>query len=123
MRNAFKILIYNWFVVFALCCGAMIRGIEAADPPTLTHGPIVGRPTERTMRIWGRTSAPAPFEVRYGTDANRFDRRSKTVATQIDHDNAGWVELSELEPETRYHYQIYIGELPQGSAGSFRTLP
>jgi alkaline phosphatase D len=100
-----------------------LASLPAADPPSLTHGPIVGRPIERSMRIWGRTSAPARFEVRYGTDPARLDLRSSPVETRIEHDNTGWTELTDLRPDTRYHYRIYLGDAPQGFPGSFRTLP
>src|SRR6185503_11663099 len=97
--------------------------LPAADPPTLTHGPIVGRPTEHTMRIWGRTSEAAPFEVHYGTEPGRLKLRSAAVTTQSDHDNTGWVELTNLQADARYFYHVHMGDVPQGKPGSFRTLP
>ena len=41
--------------LLALTLPLMAQEIE---PPTLTHGPMLGQPTATTMRVWGRTSMP-----------------------------------------------------------------
>lgn len=115
-----------WIPIFivgllAVCGGA--SSVFAGDAPILTHGPMVGKPTANSMRIWGRTSVPTTFEVRYGVSAERLDEKSAPVATLLEHDNAGWVELSGLKSDTRYHYRLVIGGYPQGETGTFRTLP
>lgn len=100
-----------------------LRLAGETEPPTLTHGPLLGHPSANSMRVWGRTSMPAAFSVRYGTDPARLDTESESVTTRFDHDHTGWVELKPLEPDTRYHYRVFMGGVPQGLPGSFRTLP
>src|SRR5437868_3786659 len=47
------------------------------DPLRLTHGPMLGNSTAHSMSVWGRTSEPGQFSVRYGTDASRLDQTSQ----------------------------------------------
>ncbi len=94
-----------------------------ADPPVLTQGPLLGHVTADSIRVWGRTSKPGTFEVRYGKTAERLDQSSEAVTTRIGDDNTGVVTLQGLEPDTVYHYQIFLRNRPHGLPGSFRTLP
>ncbi|WP_231741999.1 alkaline phosphatase D family protein [Stieleria varia] len=93
------------------------------DPIRLTHGPMLGRPVDGRVTVWGRTSDPGQFEVRYGVEPNRLDLISGPATTTLEHDNTGTVELTDLKPDTRYHYQIYVNQRPHGLPGSFLTLP
>lgn len=95
----------------------------ARDPISLTHGPMLGQPTATSMVVWGRTSDPGEFTVHYGTHAERLDQISQPGTTAIERDNTGTVQLVNLQPDTRYHYQIWVNERPHGLPGSFRTLP
>lgn len=93
------------------------------DPIRLTHGPMLGKPTAHTMVVWGRTSDPGEFVVRYGEDPRKLDQTSPAAKTSIDHDNTGHVQLQGLKSDTRYHYQVWVNDRPHGLPGSFRTLP
>src|SRR5262245_50546722 len=93
------------------------------DPLRLTHGPMLGKPTAHSMSVWGRTSEPGQFTVRYGTQADRLDQTSKPATTTIDHDNTGVAELTQLRSDTRYYYEIVVNGRPHGLPGSFHTLP
>jgi phosphodiesterase/alkaline phosphatase D-like protein len=96
---------------------------SASDPPTMTHGPMLGKPTSTSMRVWARTSLPTEFEVRYGSSPLDLTSVVKSGSTTWDHDCASYVELVGLEPNHRYHYQVYVAGFPQGDAGDFKTLP
>ncbi len=93
------------------------------DPIRLTHGPMLGKPTATSMTVWGRTSEPGEFLVQYGKQSEVLEQSSEAGKTQLAHDNTGVVTLDNLEPDTRYHYQIVVNERPHGLPGSFRTLP
>lgn len=101
----------------------MLGATVLADGNHVTHGPMLGLVTDSTVRVWARTHQPGEFMVRYGANPEKLDRLSKAVATVAEHDHTGWVELTDLEPNSVYHYQIYLGENPSGPAGRFRTLP
>lgn len=93
------------------------------DPVSLTHGPMLGQPTANSMVVWGRTSEPGEFTVHYGTDPDQCDQVSQPGATSIERDNTGTVRLLDLQPDTRYYYQVWVNERPHGLPGSFLTLP
>lgn len=96
---------------------------QSADPPTMTHGPILGRPTSQSMAVWVRTSHPTRYEVRYGLDPGQLDQQVAGQATELGHDLTGWTNLEALASDTRYYYQIFIEGWPQGGVNSFKTLP
>lgn len=89
----------------------------------VTHGPMLGLVTENSVKVWARTQKAGEFTVRYGVDAAHLDQSSGVVKTTAEHDYTGWITLEGLKPQTMVHYQIYIGALPSGPAGSFLTLP
>ena len=61
-----------------VCCVVSTQSVLAErDPIRLTHGPMLGKPTSRSMTVWARTSDPGEFSVRFGTDANQLDRVSQ----------------------------------------------
>ncbi|TWU50503.1 PhoD-like phosphatase [Rubripirellula tenax] len=93
------------------------------DPIRLTHGPMLGMPTDRSVRVWARTSDPGSFEVHYGTNPDQLNRTSPAAQTSIDHDNTGSVTIDRLQADTRFHYQIWVNGRPHGLPGSFMTLP
>jgi alkaline phosphatase D len=98
-------------------------GFADRDPIRLTHGPMLGRASAHSMHVWGRTSDPGEFEVRYGTAVDRLDQTSLRTLTRIENDNTGVARLTGLKSDTRYHYQIYVNNRPHGLPGSFQTLP
>ncbi len=109
---------------------AVVPALSIAQPPAaapasnhVTHGPMLGLVTDSSVRVWARTHKAGVFSVRYGEHPERLEGNSAEVSTAVQHDHAGSTTLAGLRPDTEYHYQIYIGEVPSGSAGTFRTLP
>ncbi len=111
-----------WFVLLAASTN-LPSAVAEQDPIRLTHGPMLGHVTDASVRVWGRTSQAGDFHVRYGVDAAHLDQQSESATTTIDHDNTGVVTLHGLQPDTRYHYQIWVNDRPHGLPGTFRTLP
>ncbi len=89
----------------------------------ITHGPIVGRLTANSVGVWARTDRAGAFRVRYGTQPGKLDQLSGPIATRLERDYTGWGTIKGLQPNTRYHYELLIGEKSTGQGGSFRTLP
>jgi alkaline phosphatase D len=110
-------------LVLGLILAAISPARAQRDPIRLTHGPMLGAPTAHSMAVWGRTSDPGEFIVRYGTDVGRLDQLSRPARTTIEHDNTGVVQLANLKSDTRYYYEIVVNARPHGLPGSFRTLP
>jgi phosphodiesterase/alkaline phosphatase D-like protein len=113
-------------VARALLCTVLCIATYAAEVPGtnfVTHGPLLGKVTSSSIRVWARTFRPGQFTVRYGTTPEQLHLESQPTTTASDHDHTGWVALEGLTPSTRYHYQVAIAGIPSGPAGSFQTLP
>ncbi|MDB4549999.1 alkaline phosphatase D family protein, partial [Akkermansiaceae bacterium] len=93
------------------------------DPIRLTHGPMLGKPTSSSVAVWGRTSEPGEFIVKFGTEPSQLAHSSLPAKTEIDRDNTGVANLIGLKGDTRYHYQIFVKDNPHGLPGTFLTLP
>jgi alkaline phosphatase D len=89
----------------------------------MTHGPMLGKPASRSMAVWCRTSEPSEWSVHYGRERHVLDQVVQASATAFAHDCTGSLQLDGLDGDTRYFYQVYIGEYPQGKINSFKTLP
>ncbi|RMF36828.1 MAG: metallophosphoesterase family protein [Planctomycetota bacterium] len=111
------------FILIAWLWAATSAIVVAVDPPTMTHGPILGRPAARSMGVWARTSIPSRFEVRYGRSAGELTSSVTSEPTRWDDDCTGWVVLEGLEPSSTYYYQVFIDGYPQGQLSTFRTWP
>lgn len=97
----------------------------------VTHGPLLGRITSDSVRVWIRTREPAQVKVLWSTQLPiAEDSPSAVGETTTDRDMTGTVTVSGLNADTRYYYAISLnGRLadlrsdPQGQWPSFRTLP
>lgn len=77
----------------------------------LSHGPMLGQPAATSMRVWVRTSKPTDFKIVYATRLPlSSDSPSAAGRTNPDRDNVGIVELTKLQPNTRYHYAVAIDD-------------
>jgi len=111
-------------VLLAIALPCLAQKIE------ITHGPVLGHVTENSIRVWGRTSVPGKFvvqslpSVEAGTDVDwSVAQNSDSVATFLENDNTGWIELVDLQPETRYNYRLVSSSGSPSMIGSFKTLP
>jgi len=112
---------FRFAVLLAAC--VLIPQTGFADHVTITHGPLLGRPSAHGMSVWARTSRPAKIQVRYGLSPDKLDKVSSSVQTTLLHDLTGVVNLQDLQSETEYFYRIEIVEGLTAFGGSFRTLP
>ena len=124
MRSSPSIHAFSRFCAFTLLVTTTFSVARAErDPIRLTHGPMLGNPTAHSMSVWGRTSDPGKFLVKYGLQATRLNHTSEPATTRIGHDNTGVALLQNLKSDTRYHYQVWVNGRPHGLPGAFRTLP
>ena len=87
----------------------------------ITHGPMLGRPSSTTMAIWARTFRPGTIEVEFSKlDEGATPRYAEAITTIIK-DNTGVVDLTDLEPNTKYSYLIRVKGNPGGKSGTFKT--
>ena len=124
MRSSSSIHGFSRFCAFTLLVTTAFSVVRAErDPIRLTHGPMLGNPTARSMSVWCRTSDPGKFLVKYGLKATNLNQASEPATTRIGHDNTGVALLKNLKSDTRYHYQVWVNGRPHGLPGVFRTLP
>lgn len=131
MRICFPVAAASLLV--ALCepvvAGPPTKSVDDARPGwaenMITHGPMLGRVTNDSIAIWGRTLNPGEFVVRYGEQESLLDQTSDAVITELAHDNTGFITIDGLKPGTRYWYELQITESYGRSArtGTFKTLP
>jgi phosphodiesterase/alkaline phosphatase D-like protein len=109
------------YIFFLLC----FQALGVAERLSLSHGPMLGMPTSDSVLVWGRTNFAGEFWVRYGTSRDQLTQISAKVKTHWEDDNTASVKLTGLEANTRYYYQVYLGEKdrPHGQWGSFKTMP
>lgn len=94
--------------------------------PELIHGPMLGAVTGTSARFWVRTAAEVPFRVRLGTTEKMAGARSSTtVMTSEIRDFTGVVEITGLQPDTLYFYEVLLAEkpVPVEPRPAFRTYP
>ena len=138
-------LLRDTHLVFALlsaiCTTALAQVPQWPDPVAedvipapklgLEQGPMLGRPSATSMRVWVRTDKPMEFEIRYATklplDAESLSVKGRTNAKR---DNTGIVDLTGLKPYQTYYYGVVLnGRLADTRVEyrdpwpSFRTLP
>lgn len=118
-QNAVRVIFLSTILALSLTAPTLAE----RDPIWLTHGPMLGRPTAHSMRVWGRTSDAGTFEVHYGTSPDQLNQVSQPAVTRLAHDNTGVATLEKLLADTRYHYQIWVNGRPHGLPGTFQTLP
>lgn len=123
------------FILASLIALAPLPLAAAGEAPTLekldgiTHGPQLGNIAPGSIRVWARTREPATFRVIYSTQPDLSNaQRSEPVTTSWDHDATGWVQLTGLQPATKYFYALELdGRVADtrvdGKINSFLTLP
>lgn len=97
----------------------------------LSHGPLLGGITDRSVKVWVRTRVATEFTVLYGQTLPLSDESEQVIGkTSEESDLTGSVTLTGLQANTRYYYAIEInGVLPDlrpdvtEAWPSFKTLP
>ncbi|HSG73306.1 MAG TPA: alkaline phosphatase D family protein [Planctomycetaceae bacterium] len=116
-------------LILSLCLLPLLLGSAGPEGRVLenhlTHGPILGRLSSSGIGIWARTQTPGEFVVHYGTAPDKLDKVSDPVQTSLTTDNTGYVQLSDLESNTKYWFKLVMPGVHErtGRAGTFRTLP
>ena len=87
---------------------------------------MLGRIGSDRVGVWARTGEPGEFRVFYGTTPDQLTASTNPVVTALDHDNSNWIEIDELESNTKYYYAVSTADTPTGEdrlSGHFHTLP
>ncbi|MBF2053671.1 MAG: alkaline phosphatase D family protein [Candidatus Sericytochromatia bacterium] len=105
----------------ALC----VWGLLAAQTPAALalNGPMLGAVEISAVKIWLQTNAAAEVQLHYWPAATPQARRRLRGQTQAAQDYALSFNLENLQPGTRYHYQIQEAGQPASKTYTFRTQP
>jgi len=111
-------------------CACPVREPAAKAKPSLTHGPVLGAVSDRSIKVWARSGGREKLSVRlWPADSEAEMRCSAPVPFAKDEDGTAVASLEGLEPSTAYVYRLeLIGEgescgTAASSAKTFRTLP
>lgn len=89
------------------------RDYAAGYDIELIHGPMLGDVTASSVKVWVRTAHEAPVAVKYSQSENMTGAvLSKAVKTDADADFTAAVNLTGLESNTIYYYQMVIDGKP-----------
>ena len=91
------------FLLIVACLTAPCFAEE--ELPHITTGPILGRLSSDGIGVWARTSRASTFQVRYGLSQDAMNQITDPVPTRLNHDNTGWVHITNLKARTEY-FQI-----------------
>ena len=84
---------------------------------TVIAGPIPQNVSDTQATIWWETSSPAATIVKYGTDPNNLNQTAQQPWGEQSHS----VQLSSLQPNTTYHYQVQRASGEVLKSGQFQT--
>ena len=98
----------------------------AAAPLHVALGPMLGHVGEREAHVWVKASGPARLSLKVGRAPDLSDGRVVPgPALGADADFMASVRARDLEPATRYHYQVLLDDRPAAAPPypSFVTAP
>ena len=95
------------------------------NPNPIVHGPMLGDFTAESASVWVRTFEESPVRVMYSTSMEMEGAQtSGSEQSRAETDYTAVVNLSGLEPETEYYYQILVGDdTLRSEEWSFITFP
>ncbi len=123
-RQTVKSLSYGLLLPY-LALGIISCGETQSDSSpiqvvvTVKSGPQLALVTPTSIVIAWRTGGLTTGRVEYGRDSANLDRDKRDPAASREH----VIELDELEPGTRYHYRLVVGERVLGGVREFSTAP
>ncbi len=89
----------------------------------ITHGPVTGALTPTSARMYVRTDAAMPYTIEVSTETNFITLLSFSDSTLPELDNSRIVNLTGLQPYTKYYYRVIIDGNEEERQGSFTTFP
>ena len=85
----------------------IFAGVTEPSAP-ITHGPFIGHLTSGSALVWARSSQPGQYQLSAHTGSGH--RVTAKADSTTKRDGCILWRLSSLQPGTRYHYEIRLGE-------------
>jgi PhoD-like phosphatase/Secretion system C-terminal sorting domain len=89
----------------------------------ITHGPVVGGVTPTSARIYVRTNAAMPVELKMADNVDFNNAIVINDSTRALRDNSIIIDVAGLQPYTTYYYGWTCNGQPEFTIGHFKTFP
>ncbi|MDG2123060.1 MAG: alkaline phosphatase D family protein, partial [Verrucomicrobiales bacterium] len=109
--------------------GGTLTGLEKLRPKlglgsgSLVHGPVLGNLTGTSIDIWTRTAKAAKLQVSASESAGFASPLTSQIAgSTAESDFTAVVTLTDLKPNTTYHYRVAVDGKTIPQTHTFKTL-
>ena len=102
---------------------ALLANTLMASAQNLVSTPAFGGITATTARIFVKTEVPKTFQIELSTNENFTNATLITDSTRANLYGSVIVNVSALQPFTRYYYQFKFNGIADSLNGSFKTFP
>ncbi|MEX2589018.1 MAG: alkaline phosphatase D family protein, partial [Chitinophagales bacterium] len=110
----------NKSIILLFC---LITGSLIALAQNITHGPVTGGVTQNKAKVLFFADQSINAQLRYSKQANFSSYDSINASSDPANGNVLKFNLNELESNTRYYHQAYLGGSPASDVGTFKTKP
>ncbi|MCB9186770.1 MAG: alkaline phosphatase D family protein [Flavobacteriales bacterium] len=102
----------------------LLLSVLTAKGQFITHGPVVGAVTDTSARIFLRTTV-AEATITLQVDDNPIYHHPQEIKGRpiFQNDSSIILNIGMLQPNTLYHYRVYVNERLDTTDGLFRTFP
>jgi alkaline phosphatase D len=114
-----------FFLTMALLLSSML-GLSSAEGAYMTHGPVVGAVKPGSAKVFVRANEASEVSVAYSDNPDLSDALLATWKTaRKKRSFTVHIKLANLQPNTRYYYDVRIDGAPQITPPypSFQTFP
>ncbi len=101
----------------------LLSHLLTATAQHITHGPVTGALTASSARMYIRTDAAMPYTIEVSTQFNYTNPISFNDSTRPELDNSRIVNITGLQPYTKYYYRVMIDGNQEERSGTFTTFP
>lgn len=107
------------FVAVGLLLTALLSNAQY-----VTHGPVIGALTQSGCKVYVRTAQPGQLvQLQVSAYKDLSSPLNFEGTTNPQRDNSVMLQLSQLQHDTRYYYQVLIDGKQDTITGNFRTFP
>ena len=91
---------------FIILLSTIVTTLSAQN---ISHGPMLGDVSERTARIWIRTTVPAEVTCDLYKLGSKRGQQTQKIRTTMASDNTCIIKFDKLKKETEYQYVVRVG--------------
>jgi alkaline phosphatase D len=112
-----QVTVRSWKFRLVLFLAIVCHSFLGLHAQYITHGPVIGAVTSTSCKIYLRTASPAELKLQWN------DSSFVTGYTDTTRDKSVILQLSNLLPDTKYSFNVFVNGKQDTVKGSFRTFP